>query len=73
MRRNNFPIRVLIVDDSDFMRNTLSTMLMKFPDVQVVGTAKNGMDAIEQIKRSPPDVMTLDVDMPGMNGLDVLD
>ena len=73
MRRNNFQIRVLIVDDSGFMRNTLSTMLMKFPDVQVVGTAKNGLDAIEQIKRSPPDVMTLDVDMPGMNGLDVLD
>lgn len=73
MRTDNLPIRVLIVDDSSFMRNTLSTMFMKFPDVQVKGTAKNGMDANEQIKRSPPDVMTLDVDMPGPNGLDLLD
>ena len=73
MRTNNRPIRVLIVDDSSFMRNTLSTMLMNFPDMQIVGTAKNGMDAIEQIKRNPPDVMTLDVDMPVMNGLDLLD
>lgn len=48
-------------------------MLMKFPDVQVVGTAQNGREAIEQVKRSQPDVMTLDVDMPGMNGLEVLD
>jgi len=73
MRTNIPPIRVLVVDDSVFMRNTLSMMLMKCPDVQVVGTAKNGMDAIDQVKRSQPDVMTLDVDMPGMNGLDVLD
>jgi two-component system chemotaxis response regulator CheB len=61
------------VDDSTFIRNTISTMLMKIPDVQVVGTAQNGMEAIELVKRRRPDVMTLDVDMPGMNGLDVLD
>ena len=73
MKTNSPPIRVLVVDDSAFIRNTLSTMLMKFPDVQVVGTAKNGMEAIEQVKRSQPDVMTLDVDMPGMSGLAVLD
>jgi two-component system, chemotaxis family, protein-glutamate methylesterase/glutaminase len=73
MRTNIPSIRVLVVDDSAFMRNTLSTMLMKFPDVQVVGTAKSGLDAIEQVKRSQPDVMTLDIDMPGMNGLAVLD
>ena len=73
MRTNNPPIRVLVVDDSSFMRNTISTLLMRFPDVQVVGTARNGMEAIEEVKRSQPDVMTLDIDMPGMNGLDVLD
>ncbi len=66
-------IRVLVVDDSAFTRNTISTMLMKYSDVQVVGTAKNGMEAIEQIARIQPDVMTLDIDMPGMNGLEVLD
>ena len=73
MRTNHPSIRVLVVDDSVFMRNTISTLLMKFPDVQVVGTAKNGMEAIAELRRSQPDVMTLDVDMPGMNGLDVLD
>jgi len=73
MRTNRPTIRVLVVDDSVFMRNTISTLLMKFPDVQVVGTAQNGMEAIAELKRSQPDVMTLDVDMPGMNGLDVLD
>jgi len=73
MRTNHPSIRVLVVDDSVFMRNTISTLLMKFPDVQVVGTAKNGMEAIAELQRSQPDVMTLDVDMPGMNGLDVLD
>ena len=67
------PIRILVVDDSAFMRNMLSMMLMKCPDLQVVGTAKNGQDAIEQAKRTQPDVMTLDIEMPGMNGLEVLD
>lgn len=67
------PIRVLVVDDSTFMRNTLSTMLMKYPDVQVVGTAKNGWEALSQVATVSPDVMTLDVEMPGMNGLEVLD
>ena len=67
------PIRILVVDDSVFMRNILSMMLMKCPDLQVVGTAVNGQDAIEQARRTRPDVMTLDIEMPGMNGLDVLD
>lgn len=67
------PIRVLVVDDSTFMRNTLSTMLMKYPDVQIVGTAKNGREALAHVVKMSPDVMTLDVDMPEMNGLEVLD
>lgn len=67
------PIRVLVVDDSSFMRNTLSTMLMRYPDIQVVGTAKNGQEALVQVAKVSPDVMTLDVDMPEMNGLEVLD
>jgi len=48
-------------------------MLMKCPDFTVVGTAINGVDAIAQAQRLQPNVMTLDVEMPGMNGLDVLD
>ena len=67
------PIRVLVVDDSAFMRNRLSMMLMKCQDMQVVGTAKDGHDAIGQVQRTQPDVVTLDIEMPGMNGLEVLD
>ncbi len=73
MITQRLPIRVLVVDDSTFMRNTLSTMLMKYPDVRVVGTAKNGVEALTQVVKLAPDVMTLDVDMPEMNGLEVLD
>ncbi len=73
MNVNQQPIRVLVVDDSTFMRNRLSMMLMKYDDMKVVGTAKSGQDAIEQVQRIQPDVMTLDIEMPGMNGLQVLD
>jgi len=73
MTKTGQPIRVLVVDDSAFMRNRLSMMLMKCVDLQVVGTAKNGRDAIDQAKRTQPDVMTLDIEMPQMNGLEVLD
>jgi len=73
MIAQTLPIRVLVVDDSTFMRNTLSTMLMKYPDIQVVGTARNGREALSQVAKVFPDVMTLDVDMPEMNGLEVLD
>lgn len=48
-------------------------MLMKCQDMQVVGTAKDGHEAIEQVQRTQPDVVTLDIEMPGMNGLEVLD
>jgi chemotaxis response regulator CheB len=52
MSKNGQPIRALVIDDSDFMRNRLSMMLMKCSDLQVVGTAMNGHDAIEQAKRT---------------------
>ncbi len=66
-------IQVLVVDDSTFMRNMISMMLKKCTDMDVVGTAMNGQDAINQARRIQPDVMTLDIEMPGMNGLEVLD
>lgn len=73
MAHQNTPIKVLVVDDSTFMRNTLTTVLMKYPDVQVVGTARNGREALEEVVRLSPDVMTLDLDMPEMGGLEVLE
>lgn len=67
------PIRVLIVDDSMFMRKSLS-MILKASDLfEVVGTARSGEDALQRVDELRPDVMTLDIDMPGMDGLAVLE
>jgi two-component system chemotaxis response regulator CheB len=65
-------IRVLIVDDSSLMRAALSRMVDSDYDLQVVGTAVDGVDGVEQIKTLQPDVVTLDVEMPRMNGLETL-
>lgn len=65
-------IRVLIADDSAFMRKVLSDLFNSQSDFQVVGTAVNGQDTIEKIKKFQPDVLTLDVIMPVMDGLDAL-
>ena len=54
MSENVKPIRVLVVDDSPFMRKMLSMMLEKCADVHVVGTAMNGQDAIAQVQRTQP-------------------
>ena len=64
--------RVLIVDDSATMRAILKTMLGKEPDIEVVGTAANAAEARTLIKELNPDVITLDIEMPGMNGLEFL-
>ena len=67
------PIRVLVVDDSTFIRNAISSMLAKSPEIDVVGCARNGADALQKVRELNPDVMTLDIEMPGMNGLQVLE
>lgn len=64
--------RVLIVDDSATMRAILKTMLGKESDIDVVGTAANAAEARTLIKELNPDVITLDIEMPGMNGLEFL-
>ncbi|SDN60722.1 two-component system, chemotaxis family, response regulator CheB [Desulfonauticus submarinus] len=65
-------IKVLVVDDSAFMRRAISTMLKKDIDIDVVGTAKNGEECLELIKALDPDVVTLDIEMPVMDGLTAL-
>ena len=65
-------IRVLIADDSAFMRKVLSDLFGKQVDFQVAGTAVNGKDTVEKVKKLKPDLLTLDVMMPVMNGLDAL-
>jgi two-component system chemotaxis response regulator CheB len=65
-------IKVLIVDDSAFMRKIISDIVKEAEDMEVVGTAINGQDAIEKAKLLSPDVITLDVEMHVMNGLNCL-
>ena len=65
-------IRVVIVDDSAFMRIALERMLKEDPTIQIVGSAGNGIEAIERVGRLKPDVVTMDVEMPLMDGLQAL-
>lgn len=65
-------IRVLVVDDSALMRELLTKLLNSDPKIEVVGTAMDAFAAREQIKRLDPDVLTLDVEMPKMDGLTFL-
>jgi two-component system, chemotaxis family, protein-glutamate methylesterase/glutaminase len=64
--------RVLVVDDSAFARTVLSKLLRQNGDISVVGTARDGADALEKIDALDPDVVTLDLTMPGIDGLGVL-
>ena len=66
-------VRVLIVDDSALVRKVLSTMLESDPGIEVVGTAADPLIAREKIKQLNPDVLTLDVEMPRMDGLTFLE
>jgi len=66
-------IKVVIVDDSALMRNVLTEMISMQPDMEVVGTAPDPLLARELIKQTNPDVLTLDVEMPRMDGLDFLE
>ena len=65
-------IKVLVVDDSAFMRSAISRMLGKDSSIEVVGTAKNGQEALEKVEDLKPDVVTLDIEMPVMNGIEAL-
>ncbi|QUG43889.1 chemotaxis response regulator protein-glutamate methylesterase [Psychrobacillus sp. INOP01] len=64
--------KLLIVDDSAFMRKLISDFFVDNKTIEVIGIARNGKDAIEKIKTLQPDVITMDVEMPVMNGLDAL-
>ena len=69
---NSPPIRVLIADDSAVMRAALSRVIESDPALQVCGTARHGLEALEKVRQLRPDVVTLDVEMPVLNGLEVL-
>jgi two-component system chemotaxis response regulator CheB len=65
-------VRVLIVDDSALMRRVIWGLLEEDPEIEVVGSAVDGLDAIEKIPALKPDVLTLDVEMPRLDGLQTL-
>ncbi len=67
------PTRVLVVDDSALMRNLLTEVIEQDPAFEVIGTARDPYDAWDKIKRLGPDVVTLDVEMPRMDGLSFLE
>ncbi|HYQ45304.1 MAG TPA: response regulator, partial [Polyangiaceae bacterium] len=66
------PIRVLVVDDSAFARKVVRESLQTSPQIEVVGIARDGIDALEKIAELKPDVITLDLVMPNLDGLGVL-
>lgn len=65
-------VKVLIVDDSAFMRNALASMLSSDPEVEVVGKARDGIEAVELVEKLRPDIVTMDVEMPRMDGITAL-
>ncbi|MFM8820059.1 MAG: chemotaxis response regulator protein-glutamate methylesterase [Phenylobacterium sp.] len=67
------PVRVVVVDDSPTMRGLIGALLRRDPDIDVVGFAGDPHEARQTIKDQNPDVITLDIEMPNMNGLDFLE
>ena len=65
-------IRVLVVDDSTFMRHALVSLLEQDPEIKVAGTARDGQEALQKAGELDADVMTLDVEMPRLDGLATL-
>ena len=66
------PVRVLVVDDSALMRKLIPQMLAGDESIEVVGTAMDGTSVLKKIEELKPSVVTLDLEMPGMNGIDTL-
>ena len=64
------PIKVLVVDDHPILRHGITTMLFTFDDIDVVGEAGNGLEALARCQETNPDVILMDIVMPGMNGVE---
>ena len=66
------PIRVVVVDDEELARARIKGLLEAFDDLECVGEAENGLEAVERIRELGPDLVFLDIQMPGMDGFEVL-
>ena len=64
------PIRVLLVDNHAVFRHVIRTLLTQYPDIEVVGEAANGLQAVERADTLHPDLILMDVNMPKMNGIE---
>jgi two-component system LytT family response regulator len=71
--KRSAPIRVLVVDDESWARRNLTVLLRRDPDIETVVECESGLEAVEIIRKSRPDVVFLDVQMPGCGGFDVLE
>jgi DNA-binding LytR/AlgR family response regulator len=65
-------MQVLLVDDEELSRKELYNLLLTEPDINIIGEAVNGIEAVEQISRLKPDLVFLDIEMPGLNGFEVI-
>ena len=63
-------IKVLIVEDSQVVRDFLTYILSSDPDIQVIGTASNGEEAVKAVRDKRPDIVTMDINMPKMDGFE---
>jgi len=66
------PVRMMVVDDSAFMRKIIGDAVSEISGIEIVGFARNGLDALEAMPRLKPDIITLDIEMPKMNGIEAL-
>ena len=69
---NGQTIRILIVDDHAMVRAGIKILLEQFEGIEVVGEAANGFQAIERVKQLQPDVILMDLSMPGMDGIEAI-
>ena len=73
VEKPSLPIRALVVDDEDLARRNLTVLLRRDRDIQSIGECSSGADAVEEIRKSKPDLVFLDVQMPECDGFDVLE
>lgn len=66
------PIRIIIADDSQAIRVSIRRLLSKMPNVEFVGEAANGLEAVSMVKNHQPDILLLDIEMPVMDGLEAI-
>jgi DNA-binding NarL/FixJ family response regulator len=66
------PIRILCVEDHPVFREGLATVIASQPDMRLIGSASNGVEAVAEFRRRQPDVTLMDLKLPGLNGIDVL-